>query len=351
MTKTIRSYFSRAACARTACVRVAVLVMSISVPLIFPGPSSATDTKISIGTGSTAGVYYHVGVEICRAINKRVVEHKMLCSAKSTDGSVFNVDNIRSGDLNFGVVQSDVQYYAIKGFGPFKNKGPDRKLRAVFSLHSEPFTVLARADAGIKTFDDLKGKRVNIGNPGSGQRTSMDLVMIAKGWTKDDFASVMELHAEQQANALCDDKIDAMVYTVGHPNASIKEATTSCNTVLVEVTGPAIVNLIHKYPYYSAATIPGGLYKGSPQRTRTFGVNATVVTSADTPDKMVHDLVQDVFENLVDFKFSHPAFFSLVPDAMVGKGQTAPLHPGAMQYYREAGDLSHLLDVRRAPRR
>lgn len=346
MAKKIRCY-----CNRAAFVRLAVLVLSLSAPLIFPGPSSATDTKIIIGTGSVAGVYYPAGIAICRAINKRVAEHKMLCAPKSTDGSVFNVDNIRSGDLNFGVVQSDVQYYAIKGFGPFKDKGPDRKLRAVFSLHSEPFTVLARADSGIRKFDDLKGKRVNIGNLGSGQRTSMDLVMIAKGWTKDDFASVMELHAEEQAKALCDDKIDAMVFTVGHPNASIKEASTSCNTVLVDVTGPAIVNLIKKYPYYSAVTIPGGLYKGSPHRTRTFGVTATVVTSSDTPDKVVHDLAQDVFENLVDFKFSHPAFFSLVPDTMVGKGQTAPLHPGAMLYYQEAGDLSHLLDVKRAPRR
>lgn len=330
---------------------IAVLTLCAISLLVFQRDSSASDQHVIIGTGGVTGVYYPAGITICKAINKRVGEHGLSCAAISTEGSVHNVDKIRSGDLNFGIVQSDVQYYAVKGFGPFKGKGPDTKLRFVLSLHSEPFTVLVRADAAIKTFDDLKGKRVNIGNPGSGQRTSMDLVMHAKGWTKDVFASAMELSSEQQAEALCNNKIDAMVFTVGHPNASIKKATSDCDAILIEVAGPEIVRLISTYPYFEAVIIPAGTYQGSPQRTRTFGVHATLVTSSDTPDKMVYNLVQSVFEDLVDFKFSHPAFFALVPDEMLNHGQTAPMHPSAIRYFKNAGDLSHLLKIRRAPRR
>ena len=330
---------------------IAVLTLSAISLLVFQRDLAASDQPIIIGTGGVTGVYYPAGIAICKAINKRGREHGLSCSAISTEGSVHNVDKIRSGDLNFGIVQSDVQYYAVKGFGPFKGKGPDTKLRAVLSLHAESFTVLARANAAIKTFDDLKGKRVNIGNLGSGQRTSMDLVMHAKGWTKDVFASAMELSSAQQAEALCNNKIDAMVFTVGHPNASIKKATSDCDAILIEVAGPEIVRLITTYPYFGAVIIPAGTYQGSPQRTRTFGVHATLVTSSDTPDKMVHNLVQSVFEDLVDFKFSHPAFFALVPDEMLNKGQTAPMHPGAIRYFKNAGDLSHLLKIRRAPRR
>lgn len=330
---------------------IAFLTVSAISLLGFHRDLAASDQHVIIGTGGVTGVYYPAGVAICKAINKTLAEHGLRCSAESTEGSVYNVDKIRSGDMDFGIVQSDVQYYAVKGFGPFKGKGPDDKLRGVFSLHSESFTVLARADAAIQTFDDLKGKRVNIGNPGSGQRTSMDLVMHAKGWTKDDFAAALELSSELQAEALCDNKIDAMVFTAGHPNASIKKATSACDAVLVEVTGPEIVRLITTYPYFGAVIIPAETYRGSPHRIRTFGVHATLVTSSDTPDKVVYNLVQAVFDDLIDFKFSHPAFFALVPDDMINKGQTAPMHPGAIRYFKNAGDLSHLLKIRRAPHR
>ena len=180
--------------------------------------SAQGDRFITIGTGGVTGVYYPLGGAICRLVNKDRKQHGIRCSVESTGGSVYNINTIRAGELNLGVAQSDTQYYALKGEKTFSEVGPFEGLRAVFSVHPEPFTVVARADAGIKTFDDLKGKRVNIGPPGSGTRDTMDIVMAAKGWTLDDFALASGLKPAEQSQALCDNKIDAMLYAVGHPS-------------------------------------------------------------------------------------------------------------------------------------
>ncbi len=300
---------------------------------------SAQQQFISIGTGGVTGVYYPTGGAICRLVNKNRKEHGIRCAVESTGGSVYNINTIRAGELEFGVAQSDWQYHAYKGTSKFKDAGPFEKLRAVFSVHPEPFTVVARADSGIKTFEDLKGKRVNIGNPGSGQRGTMEVVMDALGWTVDDFALASELKASEQSQALCDNKIDAMVYTVGHPSGSIAEATTSCDTVLVPVTGPAIEKLIEENDYYRVATIPGGMYRGNPDDVQTFGVGATFVTSADVPEDVVYAVVSAVFDNIDAFRKLHPAFANLDPKQMVKDGLSAPLHPGALKYYKEKGLL------------
>lgn len=313
------------------------------------GLAGNSKTNITIGTGGVTGVYHPAGEMICNLINKKEHKHGIHCTAQSTAGSVVNAQLIRTGALDFALVQSDVQFYALKGYGPFKQKGPDSKLRAVISLHPEPFTVIARADAGIRTFDHLKGKRVNIGNPGSGQRTSMNLVMHAKGWTKATFASASELPSHEQSAALCANKIDAMVITVGHPNPEIKQTLASCNAVLVNVDGPAIEKLIKKYPYYSKMVIPGRAYPGSSLSTRTFGVNATLVTSTNTPKRVVKEMLQALFNNFTNFKFSHPAFFGLVPTDMSKVGLTAPLHVGSQNYFQKAADLSKLLKIKPPP--
>jgi TRAP transporter TAXI family solute receptor len=301
--------------------------------------ASAQEQKfITIGTGGVTGVYYPTGGAICRLVNKDRAETGIRCSVESTGGSVYNVNTIRAGELDMGVVQSDVQYKALKGEGEeFQDQGPFEKLRAVFSVHAEPFTVVARADSGIATFDDLKGKRVNVGNPGSGQRSTMEVLMEAKGWTMDDFALASELKSAEQAQALCDNKIDAMVFTVGHPSGSIQEATTSCDTKLIPVTGPEVDQLVEQNPYYAKAVIPGGMYRGTDEDVETFGVKATFVTSADVPEDVVYQVTKAVFENFDDFKKLHPAFATLQKEDMVTQALSAPLHPGAEKYYKEAG--------------
>ncbi len=301
------------------------------------GGVSAQQTFIAIGTGGVTGVYYPTGGAICRLVNRGRADHGIRCGVESTGGSVFNINAIRGGELEFGVAQSDWQFHAFNGTSRFEENGAFEGLRAVFSVHPEPFTVVARADAGISNFDDLKGKRVNVGNPGSGQRGTMEVLMEAKGWTMDDFALASELQAAEQSQALCDNNIDAMIYTVGHPSGSIQEATTACDSVLVNVTGAEVDGLIDENSYYRTATIPGGMYRGNDSDTTTFGVGATFVTSADVPEEVVYEVVKAVFENIDQFKGLHPAFANLDPAQMANDGLSAPLHDGAAKYFMEAG--------------
>ena len=316
------------------------LLAALSLGFVMAASSaaySADTTFVTIGTGGVTGVYYPTGGAIARLVNKGKKEHGIRATVESTGGSVYNLNAIASGELDMGVAQSDWQYHAYHGTSKFADKGPNKDLRAVFSVHPEPFTVVARADSGIKNFDDLKGKRVNIGNPGSGQRGTMEVVMDKLGWTKDDFKLAAELKPAEQSQALCDNKVDAIIYTVGHPNGSIKEATTSCDAVLVNVTGPAIDELIADNDYYRKAIIPGGMYRGSDEDTTTFGVGATFVTSAKVPEKVIYTVVKAVFENFDDFKKLHPAFANLKKEEMVKDGLSAPLHDGAAKYYKEVG--------------
>jgi len=298
--------------------------------------ATAEDTFITIGTGGQTGVYFVVGQSICRLVNRDTAKTGLRCTAPSTGGSIANINAIKAGDMTMGVAQSDWQYHAYNGTSKFEGNKFDKE-RAVFSVHSEPFTVIARADAGIKVFDDLKGKRVNVGNPGSGQLATMEVVLAAKGWTMADFALASELKPAEQAAALGDNKVDAIVYTVGHPNGSIQEAVSTVDAVLVPVEGPAIDKLVADNPFYAYATIPGGMYKGSPDDVKTFGVKATFVTSADVPDEVVYEVVKAVFDNFDRFKGLHPAFANLKEADMIKDGLSAPLHPGAIKYYKERG--------------
>jgi TRAP transporter TAXI family solute receptor len=301
-------------------------------------PTQAADQIfVTIGTGGVTGVYYPTGGAICRLVNKTRKEHGIRCSVESTGGSVYNLNMIAAGELDMGVAQSDWQYHAYNGTSKFEKKGPNKDLRAVFSVHPEPFTVVARADSGIKDFKELKGKRVNIGNPGSGQRGTMEVVMGAVGWTKDDFKLASELKSAEQSKALCDNKIDAIVFTVGHPSGSIKEASTSCDAVIVSVTGPEIDKLVKEADYYRKATIPGGMYRGTDSDTLTFGVGATFVSSTNTPEDVIYNVVKAVFDNFDSFKKLHPAFKILKKEEMIKDGLSAPLHKGAVKYYKEAG--------------
>lgn len=314
-----------------------LLALAVAVSFVPVTQAEAQNQFVTIGTGGVTGVYYPTGGAICRLVNKTRKEHGIRCSVESTGGSVYNLNTIAAGELDMGVAQSDWQYHAYHGTSKFKNQGPNKDLRAVFSVHPEPFTVVARADSGVKNFQDLKGKRVNIGNPGSGQRGTMEILMKALGWTTGDFKLASELKSSEQSKALCDNKIDAMVFTVGHPSGSIKEASTSCDSVLVNVTGPEVDKLVADNDYYRAATIPAGMYRGTDSDTKTFGVGATFVTSAKVPEDVIYNVVKAVFENFDDFKKLHPAFGVLKKEEMIKDGLSAPLHAGAVKYYKEAG--------------
>lgn len=314
-------------------VRLAAIAATASM---MGSQTIAQERFITIGTGGQTGVYYVVGQSICRLVNRGAADHGLKCTAPSTGGSIANINAIKAGDMDMGVAQSDWQFHAYNGTSKFEGQ-QFGDLRAVFSVHGEPFTVIARADSGIESFADLKGKRVNVGNPGSGQRATMEVVLSALGWSMDDFALASELKPAEQSAALGDNKVDAIIYTVGHPNGSIQEATSTVEAKLVDVTGPEIEKLISENAYYAAAKIPGGMYAGNDADATTFGVKATFVTSASVDDDVVYNVVKAVFDNFDRFKGLHPAFANLTEEEMISGGLSAPLHPGAEKYYKERG--------------
>lgn len=301
------------------------------------------ETKfVTIGTGGITGVYYPTGGAIARIVNNKRDVYGIRATVEATGGSVFNVNAVMSGDLDFGVVQSDRQYEAVNGLAEWKELGPQKDLRAVFAIHPESITLVAADDANINTLQDFKGKQVNIGNPGSGQRQNSIDALANAGI---DFEKDLTAHGVKAAEApglLQDGRIDAFFYTVGHPSGAIQEATAGRRKVhFVPITG--VEKLLEEHPYYAKATIPVKLYPSATNKedVETFGVKATFVTSAKVPDEVVYAVTKEVFENFDEFKQLHPAYAVLTKENML-EGLSAPIHPGAFKYYQEAGLDKHI---------
>jgi TRAP transporter TAXI family solute receptor len=324
---------------------VFTLFMAIALVSCGNGEKAQTGQKaaqssthfVTIGTGGITGVYYPTGGAIARIVNKKKDTYHIRCTVESTGGSVFNVNAIMAGDLEFGVVQSDRQYQAIKGMAEWEQKGPQNDLRAVFSIHPESVTLVAAVDANIMDIRDLKGKRVNIGNPGSGQRQNSIDALAAVGLNYETDIIAESVKAAEAPGLLQDGRIDAFFYTVGHPSGAIKEATAGARKVrFVPITG--VESLFEKYPYYAPSFVPVKLYPGAVNDSdvTTFGVKATFVTSAKVSEDVVYAITKEVFDNFDDFKSLHPAYAVLTKEGML-EGLSAPIHPGAMKYYKEAG--------------
>ncbi len=259
------------------------------------------------------------------------------CTVEITGGSTDNLKDLREGRVSLAMVQSDSQYSAVKGIGPFEEDGPFDELRAMFAPYVEHFTLVARDDAGINSFEDLKGKRVYTGPPGAGKRETMRVVLDALGWNGDEIEDISEFKASSVAEALCDNEIDAFVYTIGNPNPAVKEAVATCRAVLAPVAGPAIDKLVSTSPIYVAAVIPKGTYTGQSRDIATFGLVATVVTTTRAKPEVVYQVTKAFFENLDRLREASPLFSSLTTPETVSSGRTALLHAGASKYFAEAG--------------
>jgi hypothetical protein len=319
---------------------LSIATAAAATALCASSPALAAEKLATLGTAGVTGVYYPAGGAICRLVNRGRKEHGIRCVVESTGGSINNLEAVRSGDLSLGMAQSDWLYHAYNGTELFASEGPNEKLRVLFALHPEPFTIMARRESKIESFDQLKGKRVNIGNPGSGMRATMEELMRLKGWNEKSFSEVSEMKAVDQGQALCDKKIDAIVYAAGHPNGAVQQVTMMCDAKLIGVTGQAVDEFIQQKPYYSYATIPGNMYKGNPGDVRTFGVRAVVFASEDMDNEEAYQIVKAVFDNLENFKTLHPVFATLDSRSMVNSASAiAPLHEGAKRYYRERGLL------------
>jgi TRAP transporter TAXI family solute receptor len=292
---------------------------------------------ITIGTGGVTGTYYPTGGAICRQVNKMKKETKIRCSVESTGGSVYNINTIKNGELDFGIAQSDTVYQAAQGTGKFDGKQV-KKLKSVMAIYPELLALVSRKDANIMSIMDVKGKRINLGNPGSGNEATALTLFDANNIKKSDLKFAGALKAAEMPDALRDNKIDGYFYMIGHPNANIKDATNSVDTRIVPLEGKAVDSLIAKYPYFAKAKIVKGLYKGVDSDVNTFGVKAVLVTSTDVSDKAVYTVVKAILENFDSFKKLHPAYNNITKESLLD-GLSAPMHEGAKKYFKEAGLL------------
>ncbi len=292
---------------------------------------------ITIGTGSVTGTYYPTGGAVCRLVNKYKKETKIRCSVESTGGSEYNINTIKNGELDFGIAQSDVVYNMANGLKKYEGKAV-KKLRSVMAIYPELFTLVTRKEAAINSIKDIKGKRINVGNPGSGHASTAATLFPYLSMSKDDLGFAGVLKAGESPDALRDNKIDGYFYMVGHPTANIKDASNSVDINITPVVGPEVDKMIKDNPYFAKADVPAGLYKGIDTAVPTFGVKAVLVTSTDVSEKAVYTLVKAILENFDAFKKLHPAYANITKESLLD-GLSAPLHEGAKKYFKEAGLL------------
>lgn len=292
---------------------------------------------IVIGAANPADIDYPLGGAICRLLNLDTPRHGLRCTERLSQGTASSIEALRDGRFDIGIIPADLLADTVAGRGSYAARDPATELRILFVGYADMLTLVAHRGSGIQTVEDLRGERINIGSPGSRQRFSMERVMAALDLERKDFAEVHELSPAEQNREFCANELDAIVYSVGHPNGLIRDATLTCRGVLIDVGGPAIDRMLTEYGAYERAVIPGGTYLVNPADVQTFGVRAVVVATTLMPDAVAYEIARAVFDNLEDFRRLHPAFQGLTVEEMVHGTEGAPVHPGAARYYREHG--------------
>lgn len=321
-------------------IRAAALtVFCISLSVMATAPTNAqpkaASARLVIGSGGVGGVYYAAGRELCRLVNRQTKKIRLRCSLEATPGSLYNLRSLRTGELDVALAQSDWQYHAWKGSNRFAQAGPDGKLRSAFSLHRETFTVIAGPDSGVKTLADLSGKRVNIGPRGSGHRATARFVFRRLKWNDRSFAALTAFGTAKQTSALCDRKIDALVLLVGHPNHVVSEALKNCRARIIPLSESLTTGIADDTPYYDPAPIRGRDYGLKESDIWSFGTTTTVSISEELLPETVYNFTRAVFEQVKSLRRAHPALSGLTQKNMATQGMTAPLHEGAIRYFKE----------------
>lgn len=317
-----------------------ISLLSLIFCLLICTKAIAVNDFITIGTGNITGIYYPTGGAICRILNKMRSSYDIRCSVEATMGSLYNIQALNTKQIDLAIVQSDLQYQAFNGVNHFSEKGPNKSLRALFSLHEDAFTVIVKANSNIKKFEDIRGKRINIGSIGSGSRAVMEELMRLYNWVPNDFKDNNEIKASDQPEALCNNKIDVMLYSVGHPNGAVQEATSTCETIIIPIDGSEVKQLIKQHPYYVDTIIKGGTYPGNPHDIHALGVKSTVIVLESMSEKVAYNITKAIFENFESFKKLHPVFNQLDYKKLIKDGNTIPLHKGAERYFREKNLLN-----------
>lgn len=318
----------------------AIVFLLAATLVALASSSTFADTKrkfVTIGSGQIGGVYYPVAQSICREINLTMGGQGYYCSAEATPGSRYNLQALARGEIDFALVQADSHYQAARGEGEWDGR-PMSDLRSIMSFYSETFTILARADSGITGLDSLRGKRINVGSPGSGSRITWDEVAFALGFQDSDFAHVSELRPDAAAELLCSNELDASLQVTGHPSESIKRQLEACGLIIVPAAGPEIEKLVADRPYFVPTVVPGAVY-GLSSDIPSFGGRAALITTAIATDADVLSITKAIVSRFEELRATQPNLSSLNLQDAIRLSLTAPLHDGAKRAYQELGLL------------
>ena len=289
-----------------------------------------------LGTGSVQGVYFPIGGVICRLLNRHKSLHRIRCSLESTGGSIYNLRELREGNFDIVFAQSDWQYHAYNGTSTFREEGPNKALRSIFALEPDPLALIVKTNSDIKRFDDLENRTVSFGYARSLQHRIINDLLAAKGWTDKNFKAVRRMSDTKQVGALCEDKVEAILLLASSLTDYLRDLSEDCKLRLVPIEAPEIADIIAEKPYYRIGEIPREMHLDSEKDTVSFGLGATFVAQESTSPKAIYHVVKEVVENFKDFQSLHPSLETLNKKEMPYAGLTAPLHPGAIRYYREA---------------
>jgi TRAP transporter TAXI family solute receptor len=298
------------------------------------------EPMLSISTGNITGVYYSAGSAISKMHNRKRKEYNLRLLTEASEGSVANVENVIDGTSAFGIAQANALYFAKKGEHYWQGK-PQSKLRSVLGLYTEAFTVIAAVDANINSLTDFAGKKLNIGELGSTDNLQARSILNSVGLDPEKDLTISEKPTYEASELLQQGAIDAYLYTVGHPNLSVKEASHGDRKIMIVAPSQeyidsltsqneALVERIIQVDYYTKIA--------NKEPVRTIGVKAILFCNADVDEQVVYHIVKEVFDNFDLFKRQHPAFVNLTPEKL-SSGLIVPLHPGAERYFREAGLL------------
>ncbi|MDR3438778.1 TAXI family TRAP transporter solute-binding subunit [Telmatospirillum sp.] len=304
---------------------------------VWQSPAWAAEGHLlALESGEVSGMYFPEAGAVCRMVNKDREHHGVRCLVEPTGGSVANLAALRKGDGQLAIVQSRVLAQAVQGVGAFARE-PFPDLRTLMSLHGETMVVLVNPAAKIKSAADLKGKRVTLGHAGSFQRLMADGLLEAEGIATTDLAAALEMDSAKVGEALCRNEIDAAVFTGLHPMADVQEAIDDCGAGVLSLKDSRIDAFLKANPAYSRQILPDDTYTGVHEKTATFGVNAILVTTSSLPEEDGYAVVRAVFDGLPAFKAMHPLLGELEKKQMARDTLVAPLHEGALRYYKENG--------------
>jgi TRAP transporter TAXI family solute receptor len=303
------------------------------------------DKFLAMGSGAQAGVFYPVGQGVCDIINKDRLTHGLRCLNYETGGAVYNMQAVSFGTVQLGIARSDLSFQAYTGTGNFDDEPPIEDMRAVASLYSVPVAVIAKRSLGLTYVKDIKGKRFNIGNDGSGKRELSSFIMKLQGWTRADFAATTEYDTGPMVKAFCDGELDVILEGLGNPAKMYADVTEKCDGQFLPFSPETIDQLKADYPYYVDMAIPGGMYAGTPDNVASFGYRAILIASSKVHPDAIYQVVSSLVGNLKDLRAKHASLDILTPQAMANFGIYIPLHDGAARYYKE----HNLLEAPAAP--